>query len=238
MAEREAKAQKAAEAARKNADFIAAVREFSDVPNGQGGGSMGMRPMSEYPELFAQQVGSAATGSIVGPFRSGAGFHVIKVLDKSQSGAPTVITQNHARHILLTVGNGMTEAQAAKRLQDYKRRVEAGQATFQQLAEEFSKDGSARNGGDLGWSSPGQYVPEFERVLNTLQPGQISEPVVSRFGVHLIQLIERRQEKLTEREQREMVRNVVRERKAEQDYETWLKELRGKAFVEYREPPQ
>ena len=238
VAEREAKAQKAAEAARKNADFIAAVREFSDVPNGQGGGSMGMRPMSDYPELFAQQVGSAATGSIVGPFRSGAGFHVIKVLDKSQSGAPTVITQNHARHILLTVGNGMTEAQAAKRLQDYKRRVEAGQATFQQLAEEFSKDGSARNGGDLGWSSPGQFVPEFERVLNTLQPGQISEPVVSRFGVHLIQLIERRQEKLTEREQREMVRNVVRERKAEQDYETWLKELRGKAFVEYREPPQ
>ena len=132
----------------------------------------------------------------------------------------------------------MTEAQAAKRLEDYKRRVEAGQATFQQLAQEFSKDGSARNGGDLGWSSPGQFVPEFERVLDNLQPGQISNPVVSRFGVHLIQLIERRQEKLTEREQREMVRNVVRERKAEQDYETWLKELRGKAFVEYREPPQ
>ncbi|RGE44900.1 molecular chaperone SurA [Comamonas testosteroni] len=238
VAESEAKARKAAEAARKDADFIAAVREFSDVPNGQGGGSMGMRPMSEYPELFAQQVGSAATGSVVGPFRSGAGFHVIKVLGKSQSGAPVFITQNHARHILLTVGDGMTEAQAAKRLQDYKRRVEAGQATFQQLAQEFSKDGSARNGGDLGWSSPGQFVPEFERVLDALQPGQISEPVVSRFGVHLIQLIERRQEKLTDREQREMERNVVRERKAEQDYETWLKELRGKAFVEYREPPQ
>ena len=238
VAEREAKAQQAAEAARKNADFIAAVREFSDVPNGQGGGAMGMRPMTEYPELFVQQVGNAATGSIVGPFRSGAGFHVLKVLEKSQSGAPVYITQNHARHILLTVGSDMTEAQAAKRLEDYKRRVEAGQATFQQLAQEFSKDGSARNGGDLGWSSPGQFVPEFERVLDNLQPGQISSPVVSRFGVHLIQLIERRQEQLTEREQREMVRNVVRERKAEQDYDTWLKELRGKAFVEYRESPQ
>ena len=238
VAEREAKAKQAAEAARSNSDFIAAVRDFSDVPTGQGGGSMGMRPMSDYPELFAQQVGNAAAGSIVGPFRSGAGFHVLKVLGKSQAGAPVYITQNHARHILLTVGNDMTEAQAAKRLQDYKRRVETGQATFQQLAQEFSKDGSARSGGDLGWSSPGQFVPEFERVLDALQPGEISNPVVSRFGVHLIQLIDRRQEKLTEREQREMVRNVVRERKAEQDYETWLKELRGKAFVEYREPPQ
>ena len=240
VAAAEAKAKQAAEAARSNPDFIAAVRQFSDVPNGQGGGSMGMRPMGEFPELFAKEVGSAPVGTIVGPFRSDAGFHVLKVLDKSQAGAaPAFITQNHARHILLNVGNGgMTEAEAAKRLKDYKRRVEAGQATFPQLAQEFSKDGSARNGGDLGWSSPGQYVPEFERVLNTLQPGQISEPVVSRFGVHLIQLIERRQEKLTEREQREMVRNVVRERKAEQDYETWLKELRGKAFVEYREPPQ
>lgn len=239
VAEREAKAKKAAEAARSNADFVAAVHEFSDVPNGQGGGAMGMRPVSEYPELFVQQVGSAATGTVVGPFRSGAGFHVLKVLEKSQAGAaPAFITQNHARHILLTVGDGMTEAQAAKRLEDYKRRVQAGQATFQQLAQEFSKDGSARNGGDLGWSSPGQFVPEFERVLNNLQPGEISAPVVSRFGVHLIQLIERRQEKLNEREQREMVRNVVRERKVEQDYDTWLKELRGKAFVEYREPPQ
>ena len=239
VAEREAKAKKAAVAARSNTDFVAAVNEFSDVPNGQGGGAMGMRPVSEYPELFVQQVGSAATGTVIGPFRSGAGFHVLKVLEKSQAGAAAAfITQNHARHILLTVGDGMTEAQAAKRLEDYKRRVLAGQATFQQLAQEFSKDGSARNGGDLGWSSPGQFVPEFERVLNNLQPGEISAPVVSRFGVHLIQLIERRQEKLNEREQREMVRNVVRERKVEQDYDTWLKELRGKAFVEYREPPQ
>ena len=239
VVEREVKAKQAAEAARNNADFIAAVRQFSDVPDGRGGGAMGMRPMSEYPELFVKEVGSAATGSIIGPFRSDAGFHVLKVLEKTQAGAaPAYITQNHGRHILLTVGNGMTETEAAKRLQDYKRRIQAGQATFQQLAEEFSKDGSARNGGDLGWSSPGQFVPEFERVLDALQPGEISDPVVSRFGVHLIQLIERRQEKLTPREQRDMVRNIVRERKAEQDYETWLKELRGKAFVEYREPPQ
>lgn len=237
VAEREAKAKKAAEAATTNADFAAVVKNFSDVPNGQGGGAMGMRPLSDYPELFAKAAGAAATGAVVGPIRSGAGFHVLKVLEKSQGGMPAVITQNHGRHILLLVGDGMTEAQAAKRLEDYKRRVQSGQATFEQLAQEFSKDGSARNGGDLGWSSPGQFVPEFERALNALQPGEISAPVVSRYGVHLIQLVERRQEKLTPREQREMVRNVVRERKAEQDYNTWLKELRGRAYVEYREAP-
>ena len=155
-----------------------------------------------------------------------------------QAGMPAVVTQNHARHILLRIGDQMTEADAAKRLADYKRRVDSGQASFESLAREFSQDGSARNGGDLGWSSPGQFVPEFEQVLDQLQPGQVSDPLVSRFGVHLIQLIERRQAALTPREQRDMVRNVVRERKLETDYQTWLQELRGRAYVEYREPPQ
>jgi len=238
VAEREARAKQAAEAARTHADFTAVVREYSDVPNGQGGGAMGMRPLGDYPELFAKAAASASTGAILGPLRSGAGFHVLKVLEKSQSGMPAFITQNHARHILLRIGDGMSEAQAAKRLEDYRRRVLSGQATFESLAREYSQDGSARDGGDLGWSSPGQFVPEFERVLNALQPGEISEPVVSRFGVHLIKLEERREARLTPREQREMVRNVVRERKTETDYNAWLKELRGRAYVEYREPPQ
>lgn len=238
VAEREARARQAAEAARANPDFTALVREYSDVSNGQGGGAMGMRPLSDYPELFAQAAAAAKTGAILGPLRSGAGFHVLKVLEKSQSGMPAVITQNHARHILLRIGDDMTEGQAARRLEDYRRRITSGQASFESLAREYSQDGSARGGGDLGWSSPGQFVPEFERVLDALQPGEISEPVVSRFGVHLIELVERRQAALTPREQRDMVRNIVRERKLESDYETWLKELRGRAYVEYREPPQ
>jgi peptidyl-prolyl cis-trans isomerase SurA len=204
-AARAARAKQAAEAARTQGDFKAVVKEFSDVPDGQGGGAMGMRPLDRYPELFAKAVGQAPLGGIVGPFRSGAGFHVLKVLEKSQAGMPSVVTQNHARHILLRIGD---------------------------------QDGSARNGGDLGWASPGQFVPEFEQVLNALQPGQVSDPLVSRFGVHLIQLIERRQAALTPREQRDMVRNVVRERKLETDYQTWAQELRGRAYVEYREPPQ
>lgn len=238
VAEREARARQAAEAAGSQADFRAVVQEFSDAPDGRGGGAMGLRPLDRYPELFAKAVAQAPQGGVVGPIRSGAGFHVLKVLEKSQAGMPAVVTQNHARHILLRIGDKMTEAEAAKRLADYKRRVDNGQASFESLAREYSQDGSARNGGDLGWSSPGQFVPEFEQVLDRLQPGQVSDPLISRFGVHLIQLIERRQTALTPREQRDMVRNVVRERKLETDYQAWLQELRGRAYVEYREPPQ
>ena len=238
VAEREARAQKAAEAARAGGDFDAVVKEYSDVPLGKGGGAMGTRPLGEYPDLFAQAAATASTGSILGPLRSGAGFHVLKVIEKSQGGAQAVVSQNHGRHILLRTGDGMTEAQAIKRLADYKRRVESGQASFESLAREYSQDGSARQGGDLGWASPGQFVPEFESTLNALKPGEISDPVVSRFGVHLIQLVERRQATLTQREQRDMVRNVVRENKVETEFESWLRELRGKAYVEYREPPQ
>jgi peptidyl-prolyl cis-trans isomerase SurA len=119
-----------------------------------------------------------------------------------------------------------------------QRRIQAGQADFAALAREHSQDGSSKEGGDLGWANPGRYVPEFEQALDALKPGDISEPVVSRFGVHLIQLLERREAKLTQREQRDMARNVVREKKLDEAYATWAQELRGRAYVEYREPPQ
>jgi len=171
--------------------------------------------------------------------RSAAGFHIVKVLEKRQIGtAGAKVTQSHARHILLRPAANLTEAQARERLADYKRRVQAGQADFAQLAKEFSQDASARNGGDLGWSSPGMFVPEFEEVLNNLQPGQVADPIVSRFGVHLIQLLERRQSTMSQREQREVVRNLLRERKLDEAYAQWAQEVRGRAYVELREPPQ
>ena len=161
------------------------------------------------------------------------------MLDKQQLGtAGITVTQTHARHILLRPSAQVSEAQARQKLLDYKRRIEAGQADFAQLARENSQDASARNGGDLGWSSPGMFVPEFEEVLNSLAPGQIADPIVSRFGVHLIQLLERRQSKLGEREQREVVRNLLRERKLDEAYVRWAQEVRGRAYVELREPPQ
>ena len=148
------------------------------------------------------------------------------------------MTQSLARHILLRPNAQLTEAQARQRLAEYKRRIQAGQADFAQLARENSQDASARNGGDLGWTSPGMFVPEFEDVLNSLQPGQVADPIVSRFGVHLIQLLERRQSTMSQREQREVVRNLVRERKLDEAYAQWAQEVRGRAYVELREPPQ
>ena len=151
---------------------------------------------------------------------------------------PTAVTQSHARHILLRVGADLSETAAAARLADFRRRIVAGQADFAALAREHSQDASAKQGGDLGWSNPGMFVPEFEETMNALKPGEISAPLVSRFGVHLIELIERRETRLTPREQREMVRQVVRQKKIEEAYATWAQELRGRAYVEFRDPPQ
>lgn len=123
----------------------------------------------------------------------------------------------------------------ARRMIEWRERLQAGQARFEELAREHSQDGSARAGGDLGWAQPGQFVPEFEQVMNRLSPGEVSEPVRSRFGLHLIQVVERREVELPARERREWVRNVLREQKAEEAYEEWARELRARAFVEYRE---
>ena len=234
----QAKAQQAADKIRAGEDFQAAVAEFSDVPDGKGGGPMGMRPADRYPELFVKATQSTAVGSIAGPVRSPAGFHILKVLEKSSSEVPAIVTQSHARHILLRPSAQLSEAQAVERLEDYRRRVLAKQDTFDDLARRYSEDGSAKEGGDLGWASPRKFVPEFEEALNSLQPGEISPPIASRFGIHLIQLLERREAKLNQREQRDMVRSIVRENKLEQAFSTWAQEARARAYVEYREPPQ
>lgn len=234
VAQLKARAEEAAQAARSG-DFEAAAQRFSDVKTSP---ILGLRPADRYPELFVQSVRSAAVGSVVGPVRSPAGFHVLKVIDKSSDGVPMVVAQNHARHILLRTSAQMNEREAAERLAELRNRILQGNASFEALARQYSQDGSAAQGGDLGWAGPGRYVPEFEQVLERLQPGEISPPVVSRFGVHLIQLVERRQAALSQREQREMLRDVVKAQKTEKDYDTWLQELRGRTYVEYREPPQ
>ena len=233
VAQRQALAQQALEAARSEADFAAVAKRFSEG----GQAILGMRPANRYPDLFIESVASTPVGGIVGPIRSAAGFHILKVVDKSASGVAAVVTQNHARHILLRTSPQLGEREAAQRLSELRQRIEGG-ANFEDLARQYSEDGSAQMGGDLGWAGPGRYVPEFEQALNALQPGQVSQPVVSRFGVHLIQLVERRQATLTAREQREMLRDVVREEKLEKAHANWLQELRGQAYVEYREPPQ
>ena len=225
--------------ARAGEDFGALARQFSDSPERASGGVLGLRNAERYPPLFIDATQTLRPGGIAGPVRSGAGFHILKVVEKIQGGMPSVnVTQSHARHILLRPGPQLSESAARERLADFKKRILAGQADFATLARENSQDSSAREGGDLGWANPGQFVPEFDDAMNKLSPGQISDPLTSRFGVHLIQLLERRESTLSQREQRDIARGLVREKKLDEAYATWVQEVRGRAYVEYREPPQ
>jgi peptidyl-prolyl cis-trans isomerase SurA len=234
----QARADVAARRARAGEDFAALVKEFvgDKVPNG---GAMGLRNSERYPSLFVDSTQNLKVGEIAGPIRSGAGFHVLKVLEKRQGEAPPMmVTQTRARHILLRTSPQLTEAAAVNQLAQFKQRIAAGQVTFAALAREFSQDGSATGGGDLGWTGPGQFVPEFEQVMNRLRPGQLSDPLVSRFGVHLIEVTDRREVPLSAREQREMARNLLREKKLDEAFITWQEDLRGRAFIEMRDAPQ
>jgi peptidyl-prolyl cis-trans isomerase SurA len=199
---------------------------------------VGLRSPDRIPPLFMQAVQSVPQGGVSEPVRSPAGYHVIKVVERQNAGLPTKVIQNHARHILLRPSAQLSEAQAVQRLAELKRRVQSGQGDFAQLAREYSQDSSAKNGGDLGWAGPGSYVPEFEDALNTLQPGQIADPLISRFGVHLVQLLERREATLSQRELRDYARSMLREKKLDEAYATWAQEVRGRAWVELREPPR
>ncbi len=239
VAELRLKAQQVAQRAKAGESFAALALSFSQaMDKGANGGEMGLRAADRYPSLFVESTQALRTGEISEPVQSGAGFHILKVLDKKQSEmSSTMLVQTRARHILLRIGNELTEAAARSRLLTYKQQIQAG-TDFATLARQFSQDGSASAGGDLGWASPGQFVPEFEQVMARLRPGQVSDPLVSRFGVHLIQVMERREAPMTVREQREMVRNQLREKKLEELYANWVTELRGRAYVELREPPQ
>lgn len=232
------RAQSLAQRARAGEDFAKLVQENSDADR-NGSGALGVRSAERYPPLFVEATQSTPVNGIAGPIRSGAGFHVLKLLSKSQPGATDApVTQTHVRHILLRNDPKHTTAQSVAQLAEFKDRVKRGSADFASLARDNSEDGSAKEGGDLGWARPGQFVPEFEDAMNALAPGQISDPVVSRFGVHLILVEGRREAKLTQTEQREAARAVLREKKIQQATETWAQEVRTRAYVEYREPPQ
>ena len=232
----QAKAQGIADRARKGDDFAALAREFSSAAEAASGGALGLRAADRYPTLFVESTQTLPVGGIAGPVRSPAGFHILKVLERERAGVPGAqVVQTHARHILLRPSPQLSEAAAAARLTEYKQRIQSGQADFAALAREHSQDGSAKEGGDLGWANPGQFVPEFEEALDALQPGQIGGPLVSRFGVHLLQLMERRTATLSQREQREVARNMVREKKLDEAYANWIREVRARAYVEFRE---
>lgn len=223
---------------RSGEEFERWVQSISAADRSNGG-SLGLRRADQYPQSFVLATEKLPVGGVSEIVRSGAGFHILKVIEKR---APSVlvrtIQQTRARHILLRQSAEMTQAVAQSLLANLKKQIQTGHATFQDLARAYSQDGSASQGGDLGWANPGMYVPEFEEALNRLAEGEISNPVVSRFGVHLIELVERRRVDLSPREVRELVRNQLRESRYQETYTNWAQEVRDRAFVEMREPPQ
>lgn len=236
-AERRALAEGALDRVRGGEAFEAVARELSEDANRAQGGVIGARPADRLPDVFMEVVRPLKSGEVAPSLlRTGAGFHVLKLVEKRDAEA-FAVPQTRASHILLRVSPQLSAEAAAARLREFKRQIEAGTKTFEQLARENSEDGSAAQGGDLGWASAGVFVPEFEETMNRLPIGGVSEPVVSRFGVHLIRVLERRQTVLDPKQQREQARNALREQKFEEAYGEWQRELRARAYVEMREPP-
>lgn len=232
----QSKAQDIQARAARGENFAQLAKEFSaDTNTRDQGGALGLREVSRLPELFVAAASKLKVGQVAQVVRSNAGFHVIKLVERENS-AQATYTQQRSRHILLRTSPEHPVREQLDRMNDIRKKIVEGQTSFAQMARQYSEDGSGARGGDLGWAAPGQFVPEFEKALTALQPGQISEPVVSRYGVHLIQLMERREVQLNDQQKREAARQVLRERRFEPAYDEWARELRAAAYIEMREP--
>ena len=214
-------------------EFARLAASNSDAPDALQGGSLGWRSLSRLPELFADALRTMQPGNVSDVLRSPAGFHVLKLLERRGAGIAAPVTQTRARHFLVKTSEVVSEADARRRLAGLRERI-AGGADFAELARLNSEDGTAARGGELGWIHPGDTVPEFERAMNALQPGELSDPVRTPFGFHLIQVLERRTADLSAERQRLQARQALRERKAEEAYQEWLRQLRDRTYVEMR----
>lgn len=230
--ERRARAEKALEELKGNGNFAQVAASYSEAPDALAGGALGWRTASRLPAIFLDALASLRPGDTSPILRSANGFHIIKLLDKRSKNPSLVVQKTHARHILIKTSEILSEADAKNRLLQLKERLDHG-ADFAELARLHSEDSSAAKGGDLGWVAPGDTVPEFERAMDALQPGQISEPIRTPFGWHLIQVLERKSEDVGKERQRSLARQEIRARKADEAYEDWLRQLRDRAYVEY-----
>ncbi len=214
-------------------DFAQVSAAFSDAPNALEGGNMGWKSGTQLPALFLDTLKKLQVGEVAKPLRSPNGFHVLKLTNRRGGTSSLVIGQTHARHILLKLSEVVSEKDAKRKMDGIKERIDNG-SKFEDMARQYSEDGSANNGGDLGWVNPGDTVPPFEKAMNTLGLGEISEPVLSPFGWHIIQVLERRQQDMTKEASRLKARQEIRLRKSEEAYQDWIRELRDRAFVELR----
>ncbi len=206
---------------------------YSDAPNALEGGSLGWKTSSQIPTAFLEQLQNMQVGEISKPIRSPNGFHILKLTNRRGGSSPLVVDQTHTRHILIKLTEVTSEKEAKLKMDGIKERLDNG-IKFEDMARQYSEDGSANNGGDLGWVNPGDTVPQFEKAMNDLAPGEISAPVRSPFGWHIIQVIERRKQDMTKEAARLKARQEIRARKADEAYQDWIRELRDRAFVELR----
>lgn len=215
-------------------EFAQVAAEFSDAPDATEGGLLDWRPAAQLTKKFAEILISMKPGEVTPIIPSPNGFHILKLVDRrNQNGATTIVDQTHARHILVKISELTSEADARRRITDLKERLDNG-GKFEELAKTHSEDSTAAAGGDLGWVSPGDTVPEFEQAMKELKPGEISQPVQSPFGWHLIQVLERRSQDVSQERQRQSARQAIRARKADTAFQEWLQRLRDRAYVEYR----
>ena len=230
------RAEKVIVEAKSGADFARLAASFSDAPDALAGGNMGWRPHDRLPEVFAEALKDLRPGEITPVLRSPAGFHVLKLIERRGGTAPLAsapVQQTHARHILIKTNEVVSENDARRRLNDLRERIVNG-GDFAEFARLQSEDSTASKGGDLDWVYKGDTVPEFERAMDELKPGEISPPVKSPFGYHLIQVLERRVADVSAERRRLQARQALRERRADEAYQDWLRQLRDRTYVEIR----
>jgi peptidyl-prolyl cis-trans isomerase SurA len=233
LSDRRARAEKALAQIKAGTDFRQVAASFSDAPDAVQGGAMGWRELARLPSIFAETIKSMSPGEVSAILRSPNGMHIVRLNGRRGQNAPVIVSQTHPRHILIKTSEVVSEGDARERLVKLKERLD-NKADFAELARLQSEDGSASRGGDLGWLSPGDTVPEFEKAMDALKVGEISGPVRSPFGWHIIQVIERRNEDMSKQRERLQARASLREQKADEAYQEWLRQLRDKAFVEFR----
>lgn len=214
--------------------FAQVAAGYSDAKDGLTGGDLGWRAAERIPPLFLEELKKLQPGGFSPIVRSPNGFHILKLVEKRDKNQIVLITQTHARHILIRTSELVPEKEARAKLAEIKRALDNG-ADFAEQAKLNSEDGSASKGGDLGWLSPGDTVPEFENAMNATAIGQVSAPVQSGFGFHLIQVLERRNQDVSVEQKRMQAKQSIRALKSDEAYQDWLRQLRDRAFIEYRE---
>ena len=225
--------EQAVKKAKAGENFAQLTATFSDAPDALQGGNLGWRPMERLPQIYAEAAVRMKPGEVSDLLRSSAGFHIIKLSGKRGGSAQASIQQTRARHILIKVNEVVSETEARRKMENLRERLVNG-GDFAELARLYSQDGSAAKGGDLGWISPGDTVPEFETAMDALKDKEVSPVVQSPFGMHLIQVLERRQRDVSGERQRATARQALRERKLDEAYQDWLRQIRDRAYVEVR----